>query len=64
MTGFLLDTNVPSELTRPKSEPRVEKWMEELVGPGAFRESPIAAGQAGADRSSATHVGSNTFKIA
>jgi len=23
MTGFLLDTNVPSELTRPKPDPRV-----------------------------------------
>ncbi len=29
MTGFLLDTNVPSELTRPKSEPRVEKWLDD-----------------------------------
>ena len=28
MTGFLLDTNVPSELTRPQSEPNVEKWLE------------------------------------
>jgi toxin FitB len=27
MTGFLLDTNVPSELTRPKSDPQVEKWL-------------------------------------
>jgi len=27
MTGFLLDTNVPSELTRPQSEPRVEAWL-------------------------------------
>ncbi len=29
MTGFLLDTNVPSELTRPKSEPQVEKWLDD-----------------------------------
>jgi toxin FitB len=29
MTGFLLDTNVPSELTRPKSDPQVEKWLDE-----------------------------------
>src|SRR5579859_1629988 len=28
MTGFLLDTNIPSELTRPKSEPQVEKRLE------------------------------------
>ena len=29
MTGFLLDTNVPSELTRPESDARVEKWLDE-----------------------------------
>ena len=29
MSGFLLDTNVPSELTRPQSEPLVEQWLEE-----------------------------------
>lgn len=29
MTGFLLDTNVPSELTRPQSDPRVEQWLED-----------------------------------
>jgi tRNA(fMet)-specific endonuclease VapC len=29
MKGFLLDTNIPSELTRPKSEPRVERWLED-----------------------------------
>jgi predicted nucleic acid-binding protein len=28
MTGFLLDTNVPSELTRAQSDPQVEKWLE------------------------------------
>ncbi len=26
--GFLLDTNVPSELTRPKPYPRVAQWLE------------------------------------
>ncbi len=26
--GFLLDTNVPSELTRPRPEPRVTQWLE------------------------------------
>jgi predicted nucleic acid-binding protein len=30
MKGFLLDTNVPSELTRPRSDPRVERWLEEV----------------------------------
>ena len=28
MIGFLLDTNVPSELTRPRSDPQVETWLE------------------------------------
>ena len=27
MNGFLVDTNVPSELVRPQPEPRVEKWI-------------------------------------
>jgi len=29
MTGFLLDTNVPSELTRPKPEPEVIQWLDD-----------------------------------
>ena len=28
MTGFLLDTNIPSELTRPHPQPSVVKWLE------------------------------------
>ncbi len=27
MSGFLLDTNVPSELVRPQPEPRVKIWV-------------------------------------
>lgn len=27
MTGFLLDTNVPSELVRPQPEPKVKTWL-------------------------------------
>ncbi len=27
MTGFLLDTNVPSELVRPRPEPNVKTWV-------------------------------------
>ena len=27
MTGFLLDTNVPSELTYPRPSPKVEEWL-------------------------------------
>jgi predicted nucleic acid-binding protein len=29
VNGFLLDTNVPSELTKPKSDPLVEKWLDD-----------------------------------
>jgi hypothetical protein len=29
MNGSLLDTNVPSELTKPKSDPLVEKWLDD-----------------------------------
>jgi predicted nucleic acid-binding protein len=28
MSGFLLDTNIPSELTRLKSAPEVERWLD------------------------------------
>ena len=27
MSGFLLDTNVPSELVRPQPEPKVKSWV-------------------------------------
>ena len=27
MSGFLLDTNLPSELVRPQPEPKVEAWI-------------------------------------
>lgn len=27
MRGFLLDTNIPSELTRPQSDPHIEAWL-------------------------------------
>jgi toxin FitB len=29
MNGFLLDTNIPSELTRQKSARQVERWLDE-----------------------------------
>ena len=29
MTGFLLDTNVPSELTRPQSDALIEQWLDD-----------------------------------
>ena len=30
MRGFLLDTNVPSELTRPQPQPSVSQWLEDV----------------------------------
>ena len=30
MSGFLLDTNVISELVKPRPEPRVVRWIEEI----------------------------------
>jgi toxin FitB len=29
MSGFLLDTNIPSELTRQQSAPQVERWLDQ-----------------------------------
>jgi toxin FitB len=29
MKGFLLDTNIPSELTRPRPDPRVARWLDD-----------------------------------
>jgi toxin FitB len=28
MSGFLLDTNIPSELTRRRFEPKVKAWLD------------------------------------
>ncbi len=36
MRGFLLDTNIPSELTRPKPDPRVERWLEDAKDENLF----------------------------
>ena len=30
MKGFLLDTNIPSELTRPLPQPSVSQWLDEV----------------------------------
>ena len=30
MRGFLLDTNIPSELTYPRPSPQVEQWLESV----------------------------------
>jgi hypothetical protein len=29
MSGFLRDTNIPSELTLEKQSPKVEQWLDE-----------------------------------
>jgi predicted nucleic acid-binding protein len=29
MKGFLLDTNIPSEMTRPRPESRVSRWLDD-----------------------------------
>ena len=36
MKGFLLDTNVPSELTRRRSAPQVERWLNEAENDRLF----------------------------
>ena len=36
MRGFLLDTNVISEATKPKPEPKVARWLDELDEDVAF----------------------------
>jgi toxin FitB len=43
-TGFLLDTNVPSELTMPLPEPRVAAWVESQNN-SLFYLSVVSAGE-------------------
>ena len=52
MSGFLLDTNIPSELVRPQPEPKVRTWvaaqsLETLfissVSFGEFRKGDLSA---------------------
>ena len=44
MSGFLLDTNVVSELIRPKPEPKVAAWME-ATEESLFRLSVLTLGE-------------------
>jgi predicted nucleic acid-binding protein len=44
VNGFLLDTNIPSELTRPVPSPALVSWMEENSG-AKFYLSVISAGE-------------------
>ena len=30
MRGYLLDTNIPSEMTRPRPAPQVERWLDQV----------------------------------
>ena len=43
-SGFLLDTNVVSEPTRPRPEPRVERWLRSQAN-GDLHISAITAGE-------------------
>lgn len=36
MTGFLLDTNIPSEMTRPRPAPEVERWLDAVDDSALF----------------------------
>ena len=36
MTGFLLDTNIPSEFSRAQPEPRVVQWLEARAAESLF----------------------------
>ena len=44
MSGFLLDTNVVSELIKPKPEPRVAAWVE-ATEESLFRLSVLTLGE-------------------
>jgi len=44
VTGFLLDTNVPSELTRPQSDANVEGWLD-AVDDGQLFLSVVSLGE-------------------
>jgi predicted nucleic acid-binding protein len=36
MRGFLLDTNIPSELMRPRPDPNVTAWIESALNESLF----------------------------
>lgn len=36
MSGFLLDTNIPSEFRNPRPEPRVVKWVDSVAEDSVF----------------------------
>lgn len=42
MKGFLLDTNVPSELTNPRPSTRVEQWLEDVDNKQLFSVISLA----------------------
>jgi predicted nucleic acid-binding protein len=44
VSGFLLDTNVPSELTRPAPAPQIVRWVASQAGTG-FHLSVISVGE-------------------
>ena len=36
MSGFLLDTNIPSEFRNPRPEPRVVRWLDSVAEDSVF----------------------------
>jgi hypothetical protein len=44
MSGFLLDTNVPSELVRPQPEPRVKTWVAAALADFSCRSKCLSLG--------------------
>jgi predicted nucleic acid-binding protein len=44
VNGFLLDTNVPSELTRPAPAPEIVRWVQANSGRG-FHLSVVSVGE-------------------
>jgi toxin FitB len=34
--GYLLDTNIPSEMTRPRPAPQVERWLDQVDDDALF----------------------------
>jgi len=44
VSGFLLDTNIPSELIRSRPDPRVQEWVY-LQNEGALFLSAVTVGE-------------------
>jgi hypothetical protein len=58
MSGFLLDTNVPSELTKPEPESRVRDWVNAPTNGSLYL---LCFRKAGGERSWNSGLNSNPF---